>query len=68
MAGADRLITFGEAALIVPRDTLRQAVDCRKLTLYRRGRTLLVSREQVVGLQFQEQPRAAPDMSILNER
>ena len=44
----DELIRFSDAALIVPRSVLSQAVDDKRLTLYRRKRTLLLAREQVM--------------------
>ena len=64
----DQLITFSEAALIVPRDMLRHAVDRRKLTLYRRGRTLLVERSEAMALREQVSSPPSRDLSILTEQ
>ena len=61
------LITFSQAAMIVSRERLREAVDQKQLTLYRRRRTLLLSRNEVLAVRQQASLLPSSDMSILNE-
>ena len=61
----DGLMSFATAAMIVPRSVLQQAVDTKRLRLYRRGRTLPLAREDVLALR--EQTSSSRDMSIVNE-
>jgi hypothetical protein len=53
--------------MIVSRDSLREAVDQKQLTLYRRRRRLLLSRSQVLALRQQASLLPSSDMSTFNE-
>jgi hypothetical protein len=62
-----QLMTFSQAALLVPRAVLSHAVDDKRLTLYRRKRTLLLARAEVPALRQQASLLPSGDLSILDE-